>query len=122
MSLSGRNGDGAPNRGSAALVAARHIEEFGLTGLHLKKSRKYDPMSGALAKGTDRFERQVAQTDHFVVPNFPLLEDSAVFLLRGMPRPEAGDVLIELTRSWRIEQVEVIQSGGADAIYAVLCV
>ena len=122
MSLWGHNGDGASNRGFAAPMAARYIEEFGLTGLHLKKSRKYDPMSGALAKATDRFERQVAQADHFVVPNFAPSDDSAVFLLRGTPRPEAGDMLIELTRSWRIEQVEVMQSGDSDAIYAVLCV
>ena len=122
MSRWGHNGDGASNRGSAALMATRQIEEFGLTGLHLKKSRKYDPTSGELAKATNRFERQVAQADHFAVPNFPPLDDSAVFLLRGTPRPEAGDVLIELTRSWRIEQVEVIQSGDSDAIYAVLCV
>ena len=52
---------------------------------------------------TDRFERQVAQVDHSAAPDLPPLDDGAVFPLRGEPEPEAGDVLSELTRSWRIE-------------------
>lgn len=105
----------------SAPMASRHLREFGIVGLHLKKSEEYDPASGALATAEDRFERQIALADHHVAPGFPLLDNSAVFLLGGKPQPEAGDVLVELTQSWRIEQVEVIQPGDSDAIYAVLC-
>lgn len=106
---------------STALMAIRHLEEFGIIGLHLKKSKEYDPASGKLARTEDTFERQVAQADHHIAPSFPHLNNSAVFLLRGKPPPEAGEVLIELTQSWRIEQVEVLRPGDSDAVYAVLC-
>ena len=109
-------------RGPSALMAARHLETFGVSGLHLKKSETYDPASGAVAGAGDRFERRIAQADLYRAADFPAREGGTVFLMAGEPPPEAGDGLIGLTRYWRIEKVAVVRPGGGDGLYAAFCV
>lgn len=108
-------------RNPAAFTAARHLKEFGFTGWHLRQ-RKHDPRPpGAVVDGADRVERQLVQADHHAAEQFPQRDGSAVFLLMGRPRPEAGDGLIALTRYWLIEDVNVMHRDRNDAIYAVFC-
>lgn len=114
--------EGRSGRGPIALMAARHLETFGVSGLHLKKSETYDPASGAVAGAGDRFERRIAQADLYRAADFPAPEDGTVFLMAGEPPPEAGDGLIGLTRYWRIEKVAVVRPGGGDGLYAAFCV
>ena len=105
-----------------ALAAARHLNEFGYVGWHLRLARPTRPVKGKVVDSADRFERQVAHADHFASEDFPKHEDSAVFLLKGAPRPEVGDELIALTRCWLIKQIAVVHPGNREAIYAVYCV
>lgn len=106
----------------AALTAARHLRDFGFVGWHLKQ-REHNPRPpGAVVDGADRVERQLVQADHHAAEQFPERDGSAVFLLMGRPRPEAGDGLIALTRYWLIEEVNVMHPDKDDAIYAVYCV
>ncbi len=108
-------------RNPAALTAARHLREFGFTGWHLRQ-RNQDPRPpDAVVDGADRVERQLVQADHHAAEQFPHRDDSAVFLLMGRPRPEAGDGLIALTRYWLIEEVNVMHQDREEAIYAVFC-
>ncbi len=108
-------------RDPAALTAARHLREFGFTGWHLKQRRNSPRPPGAVVDGADRVERQLVQADHQAAEHFPQRDGSAVFLLMGRPRPEAGDGLIALTRYWEIEEVNVMHRDRNDAIYAVYC-
>ena len=111
------------NHDPVALTAVRHLEEFGFTGWHLKSSKDFDPsVAGAVAGADERFERQVVQAEQYVVRDLPARDDSAVFLMRGEPRPRIGDGLVALTRYWVIEGVNVIGTAGHEPIYAVLCV
>ncbi len=108
-------------RNPAALTAARHLREFGYTGWHLRR-RKHDPKPPSeVVDGTDRVERQLVQADHHAAEQFPERDGSAVFLMMGRPRPEAGDGLIALTRYWLIEEVNVMHDDKHAPIYAVLC-
>lgn len=109
-------------RNPAARTAARHLKEFGFTGWHLRQ-RKSDPgpLPGAVVDGAARVERQLVQADHHAAERFPEREGSAVFLLMGRPRPEAGDGLIALTRYWLIEEVDVMHQARDEPIYAVFC-
>ena len=106
----------------AVLAAARHLDDFGFTGWHLRQARPRQPVKGTVVDGADRIERQVVQADHYAGEDFPQRDDSAVFLLMGKPRPEVGDGLVALTRYWLIEQVNILQPGSREAIYAVYCV
>lgn len=105
-----------------ALAAARHLNEFGFTGWHLRQAKRPRTADGTVADGADRVERQVVQADHYACEDFPERDDSAVFLLMGKPRPEIGDGLVALTRYWRIEQVNILHPGSREAIYAVYCI
>lgn len=111
----------------AAMTAARHLNEFGFTGWHLRHARRRRPandtvIDGAVVDGADRVERQVVQAGHIAGEDFPDRDDSAVFLLMGRPRPEVGDGLIALTQYWLIEQVNILHPDSREAIYAVYCV
>ena len=106
----------------AALTAARHLQEFGFTGWHLRQGKGRRPAPGTVVDGAARVERQVVQADHYAAGDFPERDESAVFLLMGKPRPEAGDGLIALTRYWLIEQVNIVHPDNREAIYAVFCV
>ena len=108
-------------RNPAAQTAARHLKEFGFTGWHLRQSRTGPRPPGAVVDGADRVERQLVQADHQAAERFPQRDGSAVFLLMGRPRPEAGDGLIALTRYWLIEEVDVMHHDRDEAIYAVFC-
>ena len=108
-------------RNPAARAAARHLREFGFTGWHLRQP-KHDPRPPvAVVDGADRVERQLVQADHHAAEQFPQRDGTAVFLLMGRPRPEAGDGLIALTRYWLIEDVSVMHQDRDEAIYAVFC-
>ena len=108
-------------RNPAALTAARHLREFGFTGWHLRQSKSDHRPPGAVVDGADRVERQLVQADYHAAEHFPQQDGTAVFLLMGRPRPEAGDGLIALTRYWLIEEVNVIHQDRDEAIYAVFC-
>ena len=108
-------------RNPAALTAARHLREFGFTGWHLRQSKSDHRPPGAVVDGADRVERQLVQADHHAAEHFQQRDDTAVFLLTGRPRPEAGDGLIALTRYWLIEEVNVMHQDRDEAIYAVFC-
>ena len=110
------------HRDPAALTAARHLEEFGFSGWHLRQARKRQRGNSTVVDGANRVERQVVQADHYAGEDFPDRDDSAVFLLMGRPRPEVGDGLIALTRYWLIEHVNIVRPGSREAIYAVFCV
>ena len=110
------------HRDPAALAAARHLEEFGFTGWHLRQAGGRRPPEGKVVDGADRVERQVVQADHYAGEDFPDRDDSAVFLLMGKPEPKVGDGLVALTRYWLIERVNVVRPGSDEAIYAVFCV
>ena len=110
------------HRDPAALTAARHLDEFGFSGWHLRQARERRPANGAVVDGANRVERQVVQANHYASDNFPDRDDSAVFLLMGKPRPEVGDGLIALTRYWLIEHVNIVHPDSREAIYAVFCV
>ena len=107
----------------AVRTAARQLEEFGHTGWHLVASQDYDPSAaGTVAPHANRFERRVVQVGRNLAKDFPALDGSAVFLMKGEPRPKVGDGLVALTCFWRIEKVNAMDPGGSEAIYAVLCV
>ena len=110
------------DRDPAALTAARHLEEFGFTGWHLRQAGGRPPAKGTVVDGADRIERQVVQADHYAGEDFPERDDGAVFLLTGKPRPEVGDGLVALTRYWLVEHVNVVRPGSHEAIYAVFCI
>ena len=110
------------HRDPASLTAARHFEEFGFSGWHLRQAGDRRPAKGAVVDGANRVERQLVQADHYAGEDFPDRDDSAVFLLMGRPRPEVGDALIALTRYWLIEHVNIVRPGSREAIYAVFCV
>ena len=107
---------------SAAMVAARHLKEFGFIGWHLKQKRGPRPTVGTVAGDGERFERQLAQADHYAAEGFPKRDDSAVFLMMGKPHPESGDGLVALTRHWTIKSTSIVHRDGAETIYAVFCV
>ena len=107
---------------SAALMAARHLREFGFIGWHLKQNRGGRPTAGVVAGDGERFERQLAQADHYAAGDFPTRDDSAIFLMIGKPRPDAGDGLVALTRHWTIKETDIVHRDGAETIYAVFCV
>ena len=108
-------------RNPAAQTAARHLREFGFTGWHLRQSKHDSRPPGTVVDGADRVERQLVQADHQAAEQFPQRDGTAVFLLMGRPRPEAGDGLIALTRYWLIEEVNVMHQDRDEVIYAVFC-
>lgn len=103
-------------------TALRHLEEFGFTGWHLKQGKGPRPAVADEMSGERRFERRLAQADHHAAGTFPARANSAVFLIMGTPRPEAGDGLVALTRHWTVKATDVVHRNGAETIYAVFCV
>lgn len=106
----------------AALIAARHIQEFGFTGWHLRKRKGDCSPADSIIDDKTLLERQIVQAGHYVAEEFPERDNTAVFLIMGAPRPEAGDGLVALTRHWLVEKVATLHSGNGEAVYAVLCV
>lgn len=106
----------------ASATAARHLEEFGFTGWHLRRTGNYDPATDTLAGPGDRFERQVAEAVGYHIGDSTVREDGAVFFLTGEPRPKPGDGLVALTRHWLIQGVDVMETGSDENIYIVICV
>ena len=105
----------------AMLMALRHLREFGFTGWHLRQGRSTRPSAGGEADNGGRFERRLAQADHYAAEDFDMRDGGAVFLMMGRPRPEAGDGLVALTRHWTVEATDVVHQNGAETVYAVLC-
>ena len=107
---------------SASQMAARHLREFGFIGWHLKQNRGARLTAGVVADDGERFERQLAHADNYASDGFPMRDNSAVFLMMGKPRPEAGDGLVALTRHWTIKETSIVHRDEAETIYAVFCV
>ena len=106
----------------SAVTAARHLREFGFTGWHLRRTGRYDPATDTLAAPENQVERQVVEALQYLVQNRPVREDGAVFLMSGEPRPRVGDGLVALTRHWLVDAVDVMDAGGDNKIYVVVCV
>ena len=103
-------------------TAVRHLEEFGFTGWHLRKRKRSRAAAGDEAGGDGRFERRLAQADEYAAEDSPVGATGAVFLMRGTPRPKAGDGLVALTRHWTVKGTDVVHRNGAETIFAVFCV